>query len=470
MVQEYRYPLTRVCLRGGTMTLPRTMVGLFPDQGNLTLLDTTSGQQYSAEMSHPRVVAGLSPLFRAHELDVNDELLIVRRGEGLFDVTPLRRQPTELEPAEPTPTQAQAEQPNGPAAEPGTERAAQTASARPAPATTEAATDLPKPNLDPRAAVAAAESALLELEGGAAGSSAQAQDVQADLWEPEGGAPAADPPRPYVTPRGAAHETEQDNEAAMVAVALSARLRRAFAPLGYRVEPLAAGVLFLHAELGRRRYKVLVQLLRSGERLDWAALLARRRAMPADYLAVMGDGVDLVRLTSPADLARATLWSWQALERLAGLHQSVVVTPLDLQSHFSRDGLFEEGLKRLERSVTERVAERGATSEVLTHLALVRAPGVFLLEELAQDVGISRDEVLKILERLAEAPLHLVAKVGNGEFLLRQQVDHALSSLAAYAESLRQRLPRDRRMVMAGLDDGMDEPAPQDVEPAADAE
>src|SRR5690606_25949051 len=117
------------------------------------------------------------------------------------------------------------------------------------------------------------------------------------------------------------------------------------------------------------------------------------------------------------------------------------------------DGLFEQGLKRFEEGIAARVAERGAASEVLTRLARNRAPSVFLLEELAQDVNLSRDLVLRILDRFSEAPMHLVARVDSGEFLLRQPVDTALAALASYAESLRQRLPVGRREVITGLGD-----------------
>ena len=50
--------------------------------------------------------------------------------------------------------------------------------------------------------------------------------------------------------------------------------------------------------------------------------------------------------------------------------------------------------------------------------------------------------------------MHLVAKVDSGEFLLRQPVGAALSALASYADSLRQRLPVGRREVVTGLGDG----------------
>ena len=605
MAHEYRYPLTRVCLRGGNMTLPRTMIGLFPDDGTVTMVDSLTGAEHEAYMNGPRVVSGLGELYREHGLDVNDELIVSRLGDARFSITPVVR--AELEAA--AAAEAEADEPSdeadagaaataavgahaaephaaephtaeddpadddpveddavtvtagGPTAGPADaaeadeaaapvgayDRYMQEAAEREANAAAEPLTKPPAerhdhPSLDPRLAVREAESALSELESEGARSegtrtegeapervapeSARSEapssqeattgdPQQGTLWDAgvrgeraapadadEAGPDPADtsPPVPgqagTLTPaapaasalptappaqaagarpaRGPTYQDAEDDAAALAAVALSSRLRRAFTRIGYRIEPLATGVLFLHAEMGRRRYKVLVQLLRSGERLDWAGLLSHRRNSPANYLAVVGDHVDLIRLSHPAELARATLWSWEALDRLEELHGSVPVTPLDLESHFARDGLFEQGLKRFEHGVAARVAERGAASEVLTRLARLKAPAVFLLEELAQDVNLSRDVVLRILDRFAEAPMHLVAKVDSGEFLLRQSVDTALAALAAYAESLRQRLPVGRREVITGLDDsdlGADLLAAESVaEPAEPAE
>jgi len=520
------------------MTLPRTMIGLFPAEGEVTVVDSLTGEEHTAFMSGPRVVSGLGALYRTHGLDVNDELLVTRLAEGRFGVTPVVRVVTTEEPdAEASGADddgprgdgdqavgAEAAQlaADGPGAPESADAARQEAHAadasvgrQPGAASEATVTGAPpadeRTSLDPRLAVHRAETALSELESeglgqrptratagpvsgaGSVSDGAEAEaerssgpyaeggPEQASLWDSGGsgdsagsggsagpepsvdlasaagqGAPvAASTPAPTAA-RGArvpAYESDEDHAAALAAVALSSRLRRVFTRLGYRIEPLAGGVHFLHADLGRRRYKVLVQLLRSGERLDWAGLLSHRRNSPANYLAVVGDRSDLVRLSNPADLARATLWSWEALGRLEELHHTVPVTPLDLESHFARDGLFEQGLKRFEADVAARVAQRGAASEVLTRLARNRAPSVFLLEELAQDVNLSRDAVLRILDSFAEAPMHLVAKVDSGEFLLRQPVDAALASLASYAESLRQRLPVGRREVITGLDD-----------------
>ncbi|MEJ2359776.1 MAG: hypothetical protein P8Y13_17090, partial [Deinococcales bacterium] len=229
------------------------------------------------------------------------------------------------------------------------------------------------------------------------------------------------------------------------------RARELLQAFGFRVEALGQGQLMVHAELGRRGYTALVFALGYGQRLDWAALLARRREAGARYLSVFGDRRDLQRLQAPAELARATLWSWEGLHRARTLSQSVPVSPFDLELHFEREGLFGHGLERFEKNVATLVAERGAFSEVLTHLAGLRAPTVFLLEDLAGGGTLSRDVVLKVLERLTEAPFHLVARVGQGEFCLRLPVGDGLANLADYATSLRGRFPNRSRERLTGL-------------------
>jgi len=97
MAHEYRYPLTRVCLRGGNMTLPRTMIGLFPDDGAVTMVDSLTGAEHEAYMSGPRVVSGLGELYREHGLDVNDELIVSRLSDARFSITPVVRAELEAE-------------------------------------------------------------------------------------------------------------------------------------------------------------------------------------------------------------------------------------------------------------------------------------------------------------------------------------------------------------------------------------
>ncbi|HEX7022668.1 MAG TPA: hypothetical protein VF171_07410, partial [Trueperaceae bacterium] len=167
-------------------------------------------------------------------------------------------------------------------------------------------------------------------------------------------------------------------------------------------------------------------------------------------LAVFGTHRDLLRLHSPAGLAQATLWSWEALARVQDLVKTVPIGPFDLEPHFQQGGLFEEGLERLEKTVSRRIAERGHFSAVLSWLATLRAPAVFVLDDILVDGDLTREQALKVLDLLGQAPFHLVARVDNGEFCLRYGVSQALLHLSEYALSLRDRFPTRRTERLTG--------------------
>ncbi len=514
MAQAYRYPLTRVCLKSGTMTLPLAMLQLFPEQGQIVAVDNETDAEYELELTSPRVLAGLGELYAAHQLEVNDELHVFPLGGDRFGfdvVTRAKRsankQPVavaalldELASTGVAATEAEvhalfpmlakgfdvthyleadprfelrngrwqtAGQSDDADYEAGVEEPATTTAARLSVEVEDQVTELVEAGVGaPRAQAADAEPRA-QQDAGHGGEQPQLWSANrpAGIWQDF----AASAGQGAVPDRAAAgghvHERRVPEEqptrdrggatenSDLRVLDLAQRLRKVLEPLGFRLEPLGGGQVTIVADMGRRKYQVHAQLLPTGERLDWTALLAKRRSSSARYLAVIGDHHDLLRLTSPAELARATLWSWAALDRLRVLHGTVPLSPIDLESFFERDGLFEAGLERFENSVSDRVAERGATSEVLTRLAKLRAPTVFLLEELATDADMSRESVLRILERLAEAPFHLVARVDQGEFLLRMRVADALGNLSAYANSLREHLPTRKHERLVGLDD-----------------
>lgn len=520
MAHVFRYPLTRFCLRSGTLTLPRTMVGLFPESGEVIVVDTITDEEFSVSVESPRSIAGFSGLFKRHQLAVNDELVIESLDDGRFAVTAaahtaieheaptvVKRVLDEVYEAEVPVTegevralftvpadvdlQAAFESDGRFAQRHGRWHSAAALAAEARAASTPAVESVPAAVAAEQAEEAAeVEDAVVAATtttprssaavGGATGAIAQhlgaatheTQSLASGLWA--GGATTSGPGAqntahpsvferrtPTMETRGRANLAEagtsepEDDGASLEATELANRLRAALLPLGFRLEPLGRGQLIVHADMGRRGYRVLVQLLSRTERLDWADLLARRRASGVKHLAVVGDHRDLLRLTNPADLARATMWSWQALDRMSLLHRSVPLSPIELEAHFERDGLFEQGLQRLEATVAKRVADRGAMSEVLARLAVMRSPAVFLLEELAGELGMSRELALRILERLADTPFHLVTKVDAGEFVLRQQVSDALANVADYASSLRARLPvkHVERLVASGEPD-----------------
>ena len=463
---EFKYALTRVCLRSGTLTLPRTMLDLFPDEGSVEVLDTLSNEVHELHIEGPRTVTGLGPLFEHHGLDVNDELLIRPLDDGTYTVTPLPRERTPDWRSPDVLSDLLDE-----IVEVGTPLTEQ--EIRALHPTIPDDVDLAELlDADPRLARSEGRwRAVSERDAAAEQDERDDVDAMADAFAETSdvvGETERDPPVrlrgepsvfevPQAGPNlaGAGLNSEQmpgDLRAVQ-------RARRALEVVGFDVEARGHGQLMATADLGRRSFKVLVHTLPAGERLDWASLLARRRDTGARYLAVFGDHRDLLRLNAPAELARATLWSWDGVQRMLDLTRTVLVSPVDLEPHFERGGMFEHGLARFEQTVSRRIDERGAFSAVLGRLATLRAPAIFLLEDLAADVDLQRDQLLRILERLGEAPFHLVSRVDSGEFCLRYRVADALGQVSDYALSLRARLPDRRRERVKGLgaDDGADE-------------
>jgi len=279
------------------------------------------------------------------------------------------------------------------------------------------------------------------------------------LGEPRPVERVATPPTPRVSAAPRANLFSEEGASTPLPAGdakLSRHARDAFTTLGYRVEGLAFGQLMLHADYGRRSERLLVHVLPDDTRLPWGALLQRRRDSGASHLAVVGHQRDLQRLTAPADLARATLWSWDGLERVLEVARTMPIGPFDLQAYFDRDGMFEFGLDRFERTVAKRLQERAALSVILERLALLRAPAIFMLEDLASEADVPREQTMRVLERLADAPWHLVTRVDSGEYCLRYRVHDALEQVQTYAGMLRERLPERMRDRVRGLDDDVE--------------
>jgi hypothetical protein len=144
----------------------------------------------------------------------------------------------------------------------------------------------------------------------------------------------------------------------------------------------------------------------------------------------------------------------------------VPIGPFDLEPHFEKGGMFGPGLERFERTIGSMIAERGVLSAVLTRLAALRAPAVFMLEDLVE-AELSRDRVAHVLGLLGQAPFHLVARVDKGEYCLRHRVEDALQQVSEYALSLKDRLPRDRRERLSGSDESEEEGSGQEESPNA---
>jgi hypothetical protein len=454
MAREFKYVLTRVCLTAGQMTLTRGMLELFPKEGSFTVVDQERNQEFKATVADERRITELGGFFRLHDLEVNDEIMIRPLEDGRYGFTPVQRKKVDSGAA------AIAKFLDDLANQGTPLSRAEIRGLYP---------DLPK-NLDIEDALGRDSRFVLEKgrwqsaklkEDRVSQSKEAPQDAKNEQnAETKKGAETKNngekPKRATVIPypRGVMYPGEVTTNPSPLTekdLSLQNKAKDVLGVLGYRVESLSHGQLIAYADLGRKNYSVLIQLLQPNGQIDWAALLARKREVSATYAAVFGDGLDLTKLSSPAALARATLWSWTGLDRLEGLTSSVLLSPYDLESHFERDGLFEHGMDRFDKTIDKRVAEKGAFSAILTRLAAMRAPVVFMLDEVI-DNDMNREGALKVLETMSQAPFHLVTKVDNGEFCLRNKVSDALHNFSEYALSLKSRLPQRRTEKLQGLE------------------
>lgn len=444
MAREFKYVLTRVCLTAGQMTLTRGMLELFPSEGTFTIVDTTQNQEFKATVAEKRRITDLGGFFKLHDLQVNDEIMIRPLEDGRYGFTPVQRKKVDSGAAAIAKFLDELANQGTPLSK------AEIRGLYP---------DLPK-TLDIDDALAKDsrfvlekgrwQSAKLKEDRASPAEETDAKSEQGpeakNIQEKIKRATVTPYPKRVMYPGEVASSPTSEKD-----LSLQNKAKDILNLLGYRVESLSHGQIMAYADLGRKNYSVLIQLLQPGGQIDWAALLSRKREVSATYAAVFGDGLDLTKLSSPAALARATLWSWTGLDRLQGLTASVLLSPYDLESHFERDGLFEHGMDRFEKTIDKRVAEKGAFSSILTRLAAMRAPVVFMLDEII-DNDMNREQALKVLETMSQAPFHLVTKVDNGEFCLRNKVSDALLNFSDYALSLKSRLPQRRTERLQGLE------------------
>lgn len=90
MADSYRYPLTRICLRTGSLTLPLSLLGVFPERGEVVAFDPQKDVEFTLRVEGRRVL-GLTPFFAAHEVTVNDELTIRPLEDGRYAFTAVVR-------------------------------------------------------------------------------------------------------------------------------------------------------------------------------------------------------------------------------------------------------------------------------------------------------------------------------------------------------------------------------------------
>lgn len=448
MARDYKYQLTSFCLKHGRLSLPYAMRALFPQSGEVTVLDSKRAETFTVQVEAGRYVTGVDTFLKVHQLEVNDAIVIRLHDDDSLSFTPL----------------------------PATQRFTSRKSSVESALSELAKQQLPLSEAELRQLHNLPKSANLkqalsnderfelvngrwQLKKPPTQHSEKLPERPTAETKPEA-APApkkpAKAPRVRVTPYPAGvifpGDAGLNSQQPEPDISLQSRYRNLLVQLGYRVDSLGQGQLVAHAELGRRHYNALIHILPERGQLDWAQLMARRRALGTSYLAIFGHAQDLVPLATPTELAHASLWAVHGLERLEALLAAVPLSPVELEPFFARDGLFEAGLARFEALVDARVKARGTFSEVLARLATLRAPSVFVLDDIA-DASLSREQVLGVLELLMQAPFHLVSKVDSGEYCLHLRVADALINLSEYAISLRQRLPQQRRERLSGLDE-----------------
>lgn len=464
MPDDYIYTLTRICLRSGQLTLSQRMLGLFPTEGSVTAVDAEKNNEFDLTMQGKRQVTGVGKFIAAHNLNVNDQILIQPLEDTKFLFTPYKRFSNQASVAQQEGQEAKAQR-----------LLTQLKGQRTALSEPEIRALYPEltRNLDLLALLNQDDDFVFDSGRWHTLETLEAADQNHEVQPNQGLQEENVAVNEALTQQGSLQEvplqeirepsapqdfeempsvtsyTRKNNSSQQTGLASESehadleghnRAKDLLRSLGYRVESLASGQLLAHAELGRRTYTAYIQILPQGKQLDWQSLLNRRRETKANYVAVFGDQQSLLRLGAPAGMARATLWSWSGLARVKDLMQVVPISPYDLETHFERDGIFEHGKERFEKDIGERIAERGVFSTVLSRLALMKAPSIFLLDDVVDD-QVSRTHVLRVLENLSGAPFHMIAKVDSGEFCLRFKVSDSLDHISRYALSLKERLP-----------------------------
>ena len=416
MKQEHRYSLTRVCLRRGELSLPRSLRGVFPEDSVIKAVDSASGNEFELKLQGNSVLTGMDAFFSEHGLEVNDTVMIRPSEDGTVTLTPVKRE-------------KQADYSSPAAARKIVEAVLQAGPVTEA----EARALLKGLPADFNLAGVLQASGKLTLKAGRWQSLAALRDRDFDRQVEETFAQAA-----ATTPKPAARTTADAGGLTVLA------------GLGFRLQDLGDGSWLLDATTPGATapgFKAVMHQLSGEGRLDWAKLLEARRQHAADYLAVTGPAAQLPALKAPAELAHASLWDGAALDRIAEISLTVPLGPADLESHFRHDGFHGAGLERFERTVADRIAERGAFSTVLTNLSALPGACGFRLEDAAR--GIDREAAARVLDQLSRSPFQLVLRREGGDWYLRQNVQQGLQQLAEYANSLQEQLPRTGRQAAA---------------------
>ena len=501
LANEFKYSLTSICLRSGQMALPQKMLKIFPEEGIVKAIDTISNQEVELDFQPPRTVVGFIDFYNRHQLRVNDKVEVKVEEDNSYSLTPIKivrkidysspealgkilddllKKAVPLSESEIRETFSEIPKSVDlnlilkqdkrfmrhegrwcPKKEEdilqveSSEKVDQDMAANSFNSTpsnvkdtvmipsayspqnkdtlleTEKRVNTNNNSLNPSFTKSTTETYLSPHTP----SLTDSIEATKTLVLEEEKVPSKDLPQ-YLFPTNTINE--EDTASA------HKRIREAFEKLGYKIKVLSHDQLILKADLGRYNYEALVYLLPTKQSLDWAGLLNSRRELGVKYLAIFGEHHDLLKPHSSIDLARATLWSWQGIEHLKDITKKVPISPIDLESFFKSEGLFEEGITNFEQMIYARIAEQGVFSNILSILASFKSPCVFLLDDITLDAAFPREQLAKILDTLSQAPFQLLSKVGDGEYNMRSSVSDALLNFSEYSLSVRDRLHKHR--------------------------
>ena len=88
---EYKYTLTRTCLKSGVLNMPASMKGLFPEEGESLARDAQNSTEYTIKIIDKRRVMGFKDFIEANNLIVNDSISILLGDDGHYVLKPVKR-------------------------------------------------------------------------------------------------------------------------------------------------------------------------------------------------------------------------------------------------------------------------------------------------------------------------------------------------------------------------------------------
>ena len=433
---EYKYTLTRTCLKSGVLNMPASMKGLFPEEGESLARDAQNSTEYTIKIIDKRRVMGFKDFIEANNLIVNDSISILLGDDGHYVLKPVKRVRTVKKAYNPVDLDSVLDK----------IYRAEISHSEPEIAELYGVTDTAQLNkkltADSRFEYHSGRWHIVRSNPATEDLDYTIKEIRADDATDKATKPVENtkiirnsPPKTSNQPNNEELSSAQND------------VKELFRALGFGLTVLDRDKMSIKINLGRRKYGVLIYLMEESSSLDWTALLNQRRSLGLDYVAIFADRRDLIRLVSPANSARISLWSWQAFYRLADYSKTVAISPFDLEPHFASDGLFEKGFEKFEARVREIISTRGRFSAVLESLAAMKASTVFLLDDV-QIEDCSREDILKVLDLLEHSPFQIVQKIAPAEFFLRQAVSEALNGFAQYALSLKSRLPKRSSLVI----------------------